>query len=235
MKMDSHHRTHFTYPICNIYYDTDDSYLIRTSLSKPVYKEKLRLRSYGTPTDGSTVYVEIKKKYNGLTNKRRSKLKLNEAYDFLSTGKLPIRRPYMNEQVLREIGYMLSRYELKPAAYLSYERRAFHGDADSDVRVSFDTNIVTRRYDLRLETGSYGERLLEVGSWLMEIKTSQAIPIWLTQLLSEYKVYSSRFSKYGAEYQTSLAPNSSKMKGTVAISPTPIYTETEISHRSAFL
>ena len=37
------------YGIYNIYYDTDDNYLIRTSLEKPYYKEKIRLRSYYSP------------------------------------------------------------------------------------------------------------------------------------------------------------------------------------------
>lgn len=40
------------YTICNIYYDTGDWRLIRKSLEKTVYKEKLRIRSYGVPTGG---------------------------------------------------------------------------------------------------------------------------------------------------------------------------------------
>lgn len=204
MNTDAYNQADFTYPICNIYYDTEDNRLIRASLQKPCYKEKLRLRSYGTPTEGSTVYAEIKKKFRGLTNKRRSGLKPEEAYQFLATGNLPVLQPYMNGQVLREIQYMLSRYELRPAVYLSYERRAFFGDEDSDLRISFDTNITTRRHDLQLEYGSYGNNLLDDGIWLMEIKTAGAIPLWLTRLLSEYRVYPNSFSKYGSEYKASL-------------------------------
>jgi hypothetical protein len=205
MDLDPNNQGRFCYPICNIYYDTADSDLIRHSISKPVYKEKLRLRSYGTPTAGSTVYAEIKKKYKGLTNKRRSGLKLDEAYSFLDTGKLPVCQPYMNSQILKEIQYMLSQMELRPALYLSYQRRAFLQGGDSDLRVSFDTDIVSRRYDLRLESGSYGEALLAPGVWLMEVKTAYAIPIWLTKLLSEHQIFPSGFSKYGAEYQSMLA------------------------------
>ncbi|MDR0570915.1 MAG: polyphosphate polymerase domain-containing protein [Clostridiales Family XIII bacterium] len=199
MDLDGHNQSRLTYPICNIYYDTDDSRLIRASLAKPLYKEKLRLRSYGTPTEGNTVYVEIKKKFNGKVNKRRSGMKPQEAREFLSTGRLPIIQPYMNAQVLREVQYMLTRTPLKPAVYLSYERRAFKGEAD--LRVSFDTDILTRRSDLRLESGAYGEPLLPRGVWLMEIKTAGAIPLWLSRLLAEYGAMPRGFSKYGFEYQ----------------------------------
>jgi hypothetical protein len=205
MRLDAHNHAHFTYPVCNIYYDTGDSHLIRTSLEKPRYKEKLRLRSYdGTLGRDSAVYVEIKKKFYGQVNKRRCEMKLREAYDFLERGELPEPGPALNGQVLREVEYLLSRHELRPKLYLSYRRRAFFGADDSDVRVSFDTAITTRRTDLRLEAGVYGERLLGAAEWLMEIKTSRNIPLWLTGLLSEYQIYPVSFSKYGTEYKRSL-------------------------------
>ncbi len=206
METDAYNESRFTYSICNIYYDTDDSYLIRTSLAKPKYKEKLRLRSYGTPEINSKAYVEIKKKVYGVVNKRRSGMKLREAYTFLESGELPEISRDMNGQVLREIQYMLSQRVLMPQVYLSYERRAYFEPGNPDLRISFDTNILTRRYDLRLESGSYGEPLLAKGEWLMEIKTSRAMPVWLTRLLSEFKICPSSFSKYGTEYQRTLAP-----------------------------
>ncbi|GHU56933.1 molecular chaperone [Clostridia bacterium] len=204
MDSDEYSKADFTYPICNIYYDTEDSRLIRESLSKPLYKEKLRLRSYGTPTEGSTVYAEIKKKFNGKVNKRRSGLKLAEAYTFLNTRRLPVLQPYMNAQVLRETQYLLSRMPLKPVVYISYERRAFRND-ETDLRVSFDTNILSRRTDLRLESGIYGKPLLSDGKWLMEIKTADTVPLWLSKLLAEYDIKPVSLSKYGVEYQKTLA------------------------------
>ena len=80
MELDSHCGEHSLYTIANIYYDTKDNSLIRESLSKPAYKEKLRLRSYGVPDMDSKVFLEIKKKYRGLVNKRRTTLELGEAY-----------------------------------------------------------------------------------------------------------------------------------------------------------
>lgn len=204
MELDSYNRECETYSICNIYYDTDDNYLIRTSVSKPRYKEKLRLRSYGTPAPESKVYIEIKKKICGFVNKRRSAMGLEEAYDFLSSGELPEIKPGMNRQALAEAEYILHRHSLKPKVFLSYERRAFFGTGQHDLRVSFDTAITSRRTDLKLESGVYGENMLAGGKWLMEIKVAQSIPFWLTQLLSEYKIYPRSFSKYGTEYMNSL-------------------------------
>ena len=110
MDMDSHNEDHTPYTIANIYFDTPDDYLIRTSLSKPEYKEKLRLRAYGVPDRDSKVFLEIKKKFRGIVNKRRTKLKLAEAYSFVATGKAPEPKDYMNTQVLRELEYFLKIY-----------------------------------------------------------------------------------------------------------------------------
>lgn len=200
MELDEYNKQNETYTISNLYYDTPDNYLIRTSLQKPKYKEKLRLRAYGVPDIDGKVYIEIKKKVAGLVNKRRSSLTLNEAYEFLQTGIIPDAKPYQNRQVLGEISYILKMYELRPALYLAYDRRAYFGAGQQDLRISFDCNIRTRRYDLFLESGDYGASLLDEDQWLMEIKTSQSIPEWLGRLLSEYKIYPTSFSKYGVEY-----------------------------------
>jgi SPX domain protein involved in polyphosphate accumulation len=206
MQVDSHNEEDFTYQICNIYFDTDENDLISKSIAKPKYKEKLRLRSYGASVDDeSKGYLEIKKKVLGHGNKRRSAITIADAYKFVESGKLPELRPYMNAQVLLEIQYLLSRYKLKPKVYLAYERRAFYEVGNPDLRISFDTNILTRREDLRFDSGIYGKPLLKRNEWLMEIKTSKSLPVWLARLLSDYEIYPTGFSKYGEEYQRMLA------------------------------
>jgi SPX domain protein involved in polyphosphate accumulation len=202
---DKFNRSGEAYTIRNICYDTSDSALIRRSLAKPRYREKLRLRAYGEVGGDSEVYVEIKKKFNGIVNKRRSTLILSEAYDFLRSGELPESQPYMNMQVLREAQYILQREDLKPAVYLAYDRCAYFGSDLHNLRISFDTNIRTRRTDLDFESGDYGEPLLDPDVWLMEIKVAQSIPVWLCRLLSENGIYPVSFSKYGAEYTRTIS------------------------------
>ena len=154
MEPDKYNKNGQFYSISNIYYDTDDNRLIRNSIEKPVYKEKLRMRSYGTPDTSDKVFLEIKKKYNGIVNKRRTSIVLEDAYQYMENGTFPKETECLNRQVLKEIDYFKSIYDLKPKVYLSYDRYAFFEKNDGDFRVTFDTNITTRRGDVSLEIGS---------------------------------------------------------------------------------
>lgn len=205
MVIDTHNKNYEPYTIANIYMDTPDDLLIRNSLSKPKYKEKLRLRTYGGTDDDSMVFLEIKKKFNGVVNKRRTELKLKEAKEFVLTGKPPEIKDYMNPQVIKEIEYMLSIYDLKPKVFLAYDRIAYFEKDNNDLRISFDMNIRSRRDHLDFAMGSCGKKLLPEDTYLMEIKTSTAKPLWLTAMLSELEIKKQSFSKYGTEFKYSLS------------------------------
>ncbi len=204
MEVDAYSRNGEFYTICNIYYDTDRHDLIRKSIDKPAYKEKLRLRSYGVVRPGDKVYLEIKKKFDGKVNKRRTSMRLEEAYRYMLTREKPAPKSYMSHQVFREIDQLMNRYPLKPKLYLSYDRNAYFGKEDNGFRVTFDTNILTRREDLGLDIGIYGESLLPEGLWIMEAKAENALPLWFARLLSTYRIYPASFSKYGSEYQKTI-------------------------------
>lgn len=183
--------------ICNIYFDTPDHLLIRTSLEKPVYKEKLRLRSYGTPSDNDKVFVELKKKYKGVVYKRRVSMELNMAEHYLYDSELIIEP----SQITNEINWFLKFYkEIEPAMYISYNRVAMHGVEDPEIRVTFDSNILWREEDLWLESGIWGNQLLKAGEYLMEIKVPGVYPLWLSNILDELEIYPISFSKYGKAY-----------------------------------
>lgn len=201
MAMDKYCLNHSTYTIANLYYDTDDNMLIRKSLERPQYKEKLRLRAYGIPGKDSFVFLEIKKKFKKCVNKRRTTLKLDEAYSFCETGAQPEHKDYMNAQVCNEIEYFIKHYNVVPKVYIAYDRLAYFEAGNPDLRISFDTNIRTRRTDLSLEAGDHGMQLLPDGRWLMEIKTSRAKPLWLCDALTEIGIKRISFSKYGTEYR----------------------------------
>lgn len=204
MEADKHNLNNEIYTISNIYYDTPNNDIITRSIQKPPYKEKLRLRGYRVPNLDDMVFIEIKKKYKGVVNKRRSSIVLKDAYEFIKKGKMDVIEDYMNEQIIREIEYILAVNEIAPALYLAYDRYAYFDKTDSDFRLTFDTNIRTRRYDLALELGSHGEKLIDEGQWIMEIKASNAVPLWFAKVLSKYKIYPMSFSKYGTEFLQSL-------------------------------
>lgn len=183
--------------IRNLYYDTDDYRLIRRSLERPVYKEKLRIRSYGETTPDSPVYLELKKKYQGVVYKRRMVLPEHQAVSWLeSREKLPDSR-----QIQEEIAYFCQYYDnLRPRLFLSYQREAYYHRNGEDLRITFDEDIRFRRDRLSLTEAPGGTSLLEDGQILMEIKTSGGIPLWLTEFLSREKIYKTSFSKYGTAY-----------------------------------
>ena len=161
MKMDDH-CVNNSYSIYNIYYDTDDNSVIRHSISKPYYKEKLRLRSYKIPQSPSDkVFLELKKKINKIVNKRRAIITLEEAYNFLEFGERPKCTDFITEQVINEIEYYLSHTKVNLTVYIGYNRIAFFGKEDKDFRLTIDSKIITRREDLFLESGCHGTDILK--------------------------------------------------------------------------
>ena len=188
--------------ICNIYYDTADHRLIRASLEKPTYKEKLRLRSYGVTEPGGEVFLELKKKYKGIVYKRRITLPEDAAGEFIA-GRAPLGE---HGQIGREIEYFTAFYApLLPAVHLSYERSAWFSREDRDLRITFDKSIRFRQEDVSLTLPAGGRRILPEGESLMEIKAAAALPLWLVSELDTLGIYQSTFSKYGEAYKAILA------------------------------
>lgn len=180
--------------ILNIYYDTEDYSLVRTSLEKPVYKEKLRLRCYSRPEEDTLSFIEIKKKYKGVVYKRRVDMPYREAKNYLD-GKGLIKPA---GQIGSEIEFFRTHYRgLAPAMVISYDRIAMAGIEDPELRITFDTNIRWRTGDMDLTLGGRGEEILQPGQVLMELKIAGSIPLFLTRIFSELKIYQTSFSKYG--------------------------------------
>ena len=193
--------------VCNIYYDTPDHRLIRTSLEKPVYKEKLRLRSYGVPQKDAAVFVELKKKYKGVVYKRRIGMPLQEAERFLNCGESAGRKT----QIEKEIGWVLGYYpRLAPAMFLSYDRIAAICAENPNLRITFDSRILWREDALDLSAGAWGRQLLQPGQRIMEVKIPGSMPLWLARLLDEYQVYPASYTKYGNAYLASLEEKQEK-------------------------
>lgn len=186
--------------IRNLYLDTPDYRLIRRSLERPVYKEKLRVRSYGRAEDGDKVFVELKKKYCSVVYKRRISIPQDRALACLARTE-----PWPESQIGAELAYAVDFYQtLRPSVFLSYERDAFHGTEDPDFRVTFDTEIRYRQEELTLDSDTWGTPILPPGQVLMELKVAGGLPIWMAHALSQQGIFKTSFSKYGAAYQNIL-------------------------------
>ena len=182
MELDEYGRT----TIRNVYFDTESYRLIRRSIEKPVYKEKIRIRSYCRADGDTKVFVELKRKFDG------------------TVYRVPCKK---QGQIVDEINYFMDYYKgLRPVVFLSYEREAFKMRDGSEFRVTFDENILCRQQDVDLGSEAYGENILPEGLTLMELKSSGAIPLWMVEILSREKIYKTSFSKYGTAYGKLIFP-----------------------------
>ena len=186
--------------IASLYFDTPDYRLIRTSLEKPKFKEKIRLRSYGIATPTSTVYLELKRKSMGIVYKRRAATTIEETRRFFAgEGDVP-----GDGQISREIKYFRDFYgTLVPAMMIIYDRIAYK-QINGDLRLTLDFNPRYRQDDLELTREMYGKPLLPEGSAILEVKIQDACPLWLAKILDEGKIYKGSFSKYGEAYKRQL-------------------------------
>ena len=205
MQLDVHNLNSQTYRLYNLYVDTVDHSLIRHSMAKPVvYKEKIRIRSYSPLTPTSMVFLEVKKRYKKITNKRRTKIIMNDALNFIETGTPPPLHNYMNPQVMNELTAILHAQQYRPTAYISYSRVAFHTihQAD-DLRITFDSDISSQEYGQNATHCLLSDKYL-----IMEIKSLHNMPMWLVKLLDSHGIYKQSFSKYGTEYMRTLKEDS---------------------------
>lgn len=196
--------------IRNIYYDTDDYILARHSIARPDFKEKLRIRSYKKADEKSEVFVELKRKSDHIVYKRRMALPEADAMKWMAgdrSSDIESECHAASDQVTNEIEYFCSLYKgLRPTVFLSYDREAYKMNDGGDFRVTFDSNIRSRDYDISLESDAYGTSLLDDDKVLMELKCSGGIPLWMAEALSAGHIYKTSFSKYGTAYRTQIFP-----------------------------
>lgn len=187
-------------PIASLYYDTQDDRLIRASLEKPLFKEKLRLRSYGLATECSPVYLELKRKADGIVYKRRVQTTTQQAAAFLSGAEELCAPGQISREITRFRDYNGA---LVPACLIIYDRTAYV-ERDGDLRLTIDRNPRYRMDHLSLTHSMEGTSLLPPGCSILELKVQNAMPLWLARALSDAHIYKTSFSKYGEAYRLEL-------------------------------
>ncbi|MCD8048671.1 MAG: polyphosphate polymerase domain-containing protein [Clostridia bacterium] len=201
MKLDPYNEGGKLYTIMNLYYDTPKDDLVSIALThEGKYRYKVRLRSYDPNLP--TAFLEVKKKVEGLVNKRRSLMYIDDVDPFLEEHVDVPDSPILQKQIVHELNVIAHDQTLVPKVVLCYDREAYFGTQpeDGDLRVTFDRNIRSRRYDLDLRLGSHGENILKDDRILMEVKVERSVPLWLAHLISSVGARKQRFSKYGTEF-----------------------------------
>lgn len=187
------------YNIVSLYFDSKDKKIYYETRNKLNFRQKLRLRVYDQASLESPAFFEVKQKFNKVVNKRRTKIKLSDSYDYLNDtmqgNELGNYNP-SNQQIMSEINSFRSLYSLEPKVVVSYDRQAFHGITDEDLRVTFDYNLLCRDDDLNIAAGPHGQHFVDPDLVVMEVKVSQSVPLWLSRLLSDYECERRSVSKF---------------------------------------
>ncbi|MDO4797333.1 MAG: polyphosphate polymerase domain-containing protein [Coriobacteriales bacterium] len=185
--------------VCNVYYDTPSHLLVRRSAEHPDYKEKVRIRSYGVARHDDPVFVELKKKFDGVVYKRRCTMDRERAGALLAGKGDP------QTQIERELDFTCRRYGgLVPSFFIAYDREAFYAPNDREFRMTFDRRVRSRTSNLRLDATDVADQFLEDGLNLLEVKAGGAIPLWLVEFLSGEGIRKVRFSKVGMAWRRQL-------------------------------
>ena len=186
---------YFMETIYNVYFDNDDYELINRSIEKPIYKEKVRMRSYYKTDNDTNIFLEIKKKYEDNSNKRRVIISYKEYLDYINKCVIP----KCDKQIMNEIDYCFKKYNLKPKIKLVYDRLAYKLKDDDSFRITFDTNV---RYNLNNFDFNNDENTMFMNDgYIMEIKTFNGIPLWLNKVLSKLNIYPTSYSKVDKIYE----------------------------------
>jgi hypothetical protein len=188
------------YSIFSLYFDSPDRKIYYETMNRAAFRQKLRLRIYNSASIDDSAYFEVKQKFKNVVNKRRTAIQLSDAYRFIEKrADVSDLENYSasNKQVLKEIRSFRDVYRLAPAVIVGYDRQAFHGIDDTDLRITFDYHLTCRNDNYRLENGMHnGAYFVPPNLVVLEVKVKHSVPLWLTKLLSEFRCPLRSVSKF---------------------------------------
>jgi hypothetical protein len=196
---DEHGHTNGRYALSSLYYDSPDLRCYHENERGLKSRRKLRIRHYETGevfTDESPVFIEIKQRYDRITQKRRTLLPYDEALRLCNDRQLPDQGPG-DRAFVEEIYAFLWQCNLRPASIVRYERQAFTGTVyDRGLRVTFDTSLSSQAHQLHLHEQPAGLPMLPASLTVMEIKVNERLPLWLSDMIAAHDLRRVGFSKY---------------------------------------
>lgn len=191
-----------SYEVNSLYHDTWDLACYRSKIDGINFRRKLRIRRYGALEDGAVdppVMVEIKQRINRTTQKRRLALPLHQAY-ILCEGQLEPRFEHPTDQrTAEEILYLVGTLQLNPTCLIRYRRRAFVGSVyEAGLRITFDEDLRVASPSHGLGPGAPTHFFLPRDRVILEVKSNDVVPLWVSRLFAAHAVKIARYSKYCA-------------------------------------
>lgn len=203
MEKDNYHKSE----VYNLYFDTDNYDLIVQSIDQPVFKHKLRARSY---KGYDRVFLEVKTKIRGRDlnpGYKRRVMITHDDFDQLVKGKKTVeelaaqaKETPSDIQIAKEVDYLIKHFDLKPKIMTMYNRESYKGE--DSLRITFDEDLKYRDKNLNLKQPKRGKIYFkDKRNIIMEIKAHGVLPLWLVEVLSANKLYPQQFSKVGKSYE----------------------------------
>jgi SPX domain protein involved in polyphosphate accumulation len=192
------------YRLVSLYYDSPGLDFFWAKVDGLKYRRKLRVRIYAEQDIEHTSHamVEIKQRTNRTVQKRRIELPLATA-EALCSGSVGLRDlgslDDLDQEVASEVLYLKSAMHLAPSAITAYRRVAYVGSRyESGLRITFDTDLRGRTHALRVNADVDNVPLLSPEWCVLEVKTDDTVPDWVTSLLARHRCKIQRVSKYCA-------------------------------------
>ena len=191
------------YPIVSMYLDSEDFKLCQETMTGKKSRFKLRIRSYDDDPKKPR-FFEIKRRANNVIIKSRVRATADDTENFL-LGRSLLKRDYeKDEQVLRQFQLYVNYLNAKPSVLVRYMRRAYEGDSDNRVRVTFDRQLCYRVADEpKVLFNGYGWHKVNIGHVILELKFTARYPAWLGRMVKYFNLNQQSMSKYVASVKQS--------------------------------
>jgi hypothetical protein len=186
-----------SYFVGSLYYDSAGLDCYYQKLAGLRSRRKLRIRFYEADLlDSSSVFVEIKKKYDAVVVKDRVSLSYGECKEMMLNNQLPKEQQYSDrdDDFLRDFLRMKLYNGMMPQNLVMYHRRPFISKVDPHFRVTIDHNL--RTYAARWIDEHVPSTPVNPGFVILEVKFNNVLPFWFHRIIQRYNLEQRPFSKY---------------------------------------
>jgi len=196
------------YPIVSLYLDSDNLRLCMESLRGVLKRFKLRIRSYTDDPDYPR-FFEVKRRSNTVIMKSRARVKIQDVPALLSGQYIPPVQNYQDDiDTLKQFQLYMKSIGAKPMVLVRYVRKAYEGNMENRVRVTFDRQLaykVSSSPDVLFNGNGWHYSPVTLQNVVLEIKFTGVYPVWLTQMARYFDLRQQSVSKYATSMKNACA------------------------------
>lgn len=192
---------HGYYPIVSLYLDSDNLQLCMESLRGRLKRFKLRIRSYGDEASCPR-FFEIKRRANVVIIKSRARVRTQDVPALLSGRYIPPIQNYKADvDAIKQFQLYMKSINARPVVLIRYLRRAYEGNMNNRVRVTFDRQLayrVSSDPEVLLAGRGWQHHPITLNSVILEVKFTGRYPAWLGRMAEYFDLHQRSMSKYAS-------------------------------------